>query len=253
MRLTPKRIFRILNSSIVRAGPYRFLTKRYFGTGNITLTERIVEIESFRNDVIPQRLPIDSFKSILLLAPHQDDEVIGAGGTLVMARDAGVDIAIVYCTDGQQNDLDSEVRRRESRSVCERLGAKMFELDISNLKPKPKKIDLENLNGIIKSVRPDLILCPWLFDGAPKHRMINHLLWLANILSPLPDIEIWGYQVQNTLLPNGFIFSSPKRFSLVNSSALKGYDMLRIKLPSSVWRNLAFFRSSLDSFLYNLG
>lgn len=205
MSLKAKRFFRILNSYIVRAGPYRFLTRRYFGTNNITLTQRILDIESFRNDVVPQRLPVGSCKSILLLAPHQDDEVVGAGGTLVVARDAGVEIAIVYCTDGQQNDLDSEVRRKESQKVCERLGAKMFELNISNLKPKPQIGDLERLNGIIRSVNPDVILCPWLFDGAPKHRMINHILWLANDLSPLPDVEIWGYQVQNTLLPNGFV------------------------------------------------
>lgn len=205
MRLTPKRIFRILNSYIVRAGPYRFLTKRYFGVGDITLTERLIHIESFRGDIIPQRLPIGSFKSILLLAPHQDDEVIGAGGTLVIARDAGVEITIVYCTDGQQNNLDSLVRKQESRAVCERLGARVFEMDISNLEPKPKKRDLEKLNEIIQSVKPDVILSPWLFDGAPKHRMINHILWLADHLSPLPDVEVWGYQVQNTLLPNGFV------------------------------------------------
>ena len=201
----PNRLFRILNSYIVRAGPYRFLTRRYFGTSNITLTERILEIESFRNDVIPQRLPVTSCKSILLLAPHQDDEVVGAGGTLVMARDAGVKIAIVYCTDGAQNDVASEVRRRESQKVCEQLGAKMFELNISNLKPAPQKRDLERINAVINSVKPDVILCPWLFDGAPKHRMINHILWLANKLAPLPDVEIWGYQVQNTLMPNGFV------------------------------------------------
>ena len=201
----PKRIFRILNSYIVRAGPYRFLTRRYFGTDNITLTKQILEIESFRNDVVPQRLPVASFKSILLLAPHQDDEVVGAGGTLAMARDAGVEIAIVYCTDGQQNGVESEVRRKESQIVCERLGAKMFELNISNLKPNPQKSDVEKLNQIIHSVKPDMILSPWLFDGAPKHRMINHILWLANKLAPLPDIEFWGYQVQNTLLPNGFV------------------------------------------------
>ncbi|MBK8465881.1 MAG: PIG-L family deacetylase [Chloracidobacterium sp.] len=254
MRLTPKRILRILNSYIVRAGPYRFLTKRYFGVGNIALTERIIEIESFRNDVIPQRLPVGSFKSILLLAPHQDDEVIGAGGTLVMARDAGVDIAIVYCTDGQQNDLESEVRRQESRKVCERLGAKMFELDISNLKPKPQKKDLEELNEIIQSVKPNVILCPWLFDGAPKHRMINHILWLANTLATLPDIEIWGYQVQNTLLPNGFVditaVADEKRFLLECFPSQNGdrhYDHVAMGLAA--WNSRLLSKSKTPAFV----
>jgi len=254
MSLILKRFFRILNSYIVRAGPYRFLTKRYFGVGNIALTERIIEIESFRNDVIPQRLPVSSFKSILLLAPHQDDEVIGAGGTLVMARDAGVNIAIIYCTDGQQNDLDSEVRRQESRTVCERLGAKMFELDISNLMPKPQKRDLENLNEIIQSVKPDVILCPWLFDGAPKHRMINHILWLANQLAPLPDIEVWGYQVQNTLLPNSFVditeVADEKRALLEcfpSQNADRHYDHVAMGLAA--WNSRLLSKSKTPSYV----
>jgi LmbE family N-acetylglucosaminyl deacetylase len=222
--------------------------------GNIALTERIIEIESFRNDVIPQRLPIGSFKSVLLLAPHQDDEVIGAGGTLVMARNAGVDIAIVYCTDGQQNDLDSEVRRGESKRVCERLGARMFELDISNLKPKPQKRDLEKLNEIIHTVKPDMILTPWLFDGAPKHRMINHILWLANALAPLPDVEIWGYQVQNTLLPNGFVditeVADEKRALLEcfpSQNAARHYDHVAMGLAA--WNSRLLSKSKTPAYV----
>ncbi len=250
----PKRIFRILNSYIVRAGPYRFITKRYFGTNNITLTSRILEIESFRHDVVPQRLPVASCKSILLLAPHQDDEVVGAGGTLALARDAGVEISIVYCTDGQQNDVESEVRRKESQNVCKRLGAKMFELNISNLKPKPEKKDLENLNEIIHTVNPDVILCPWLFDGAPKHRMINHILWLANKLARLPDIEIWGYQVQNTLLPNGFVditsVADEKRALLEcfpSQNVDRHYDHLAMGLAA--WNSRLLSKSAAPAFV----
>ena len=254
MKLTPKRLFRILNSYIVRAGPYRFLTKRYFGTNNISLTERILEIESFRNDVVPQCLPVDSFKSILLLAPHQDDEVIGAGGTLVMARDAGVEITRVYGTDGEQQGVESEVRRKESKKVCERLGAEMFELNISNLKPAPQKSDVEKLNEIIRSVKPDVILSPWLFDGAPKHRMINHILWLANVLTPLPDVEIWGYQVQNTLLPNGFVditaVADEKRALLQcfpSQNVNRHYDHLAMGLAA--WNSRLLSKSQKPAFV----
>lgn len=253
MSLIAKRFFRVLNSYIVRAGPYRFITRRYFGTNNITLTARILDIESFRNDVVPLRLPVGSCRSILVLAPHQDDEVVGAGGTLLMARDAGVNIAVVYCTDGEQNDLESEVRRLESQKVCEHLGAKRFELNISNLRPKPQKSDLEKLNEIIFSVEPDVIMCPWLFDGAPKHRMINHLLWLADKLSPLSDIEIWGYQVQNTLLPNGFVditaVAEEKRKLLEyfpSQNVDRHYDHIAMGLAA--WNSRLLSRSSTPAF-----
>lgn len=181
------------------------VTRRYFGTNDLAMSSLLLEVEAFRRDIVPQPLPISSFKRILVLAPHQDDEAIGAGGTLLLARNAGVEISIVYCTDGQQHGVESEVRRKESQEVCQRLGATMFEMNISNIEPKPTTEDLRRLNEIVQDIRPEVILCPWLLDGAPKHRMVNHLLWLANRLSPLPKVEVWGYQVQNTLLPNGYV------------------------------------------------
>lgn len=203
--LRPNRLLRRLNTAFARVGPYRFLTRRYFGTNDIATTSRIIEIEGYRHDVVPQPLPIASVRSLLLLAPHQDDEVIGAGGALICARNAGAKISILYVTDGEQYGISSDVRGAESKAVCEQLGAAMLELKLSNIQPAPKKADLEKLNEIIHSVKPDVILAPWLLDGAPKHRLVNHLLWLANQLRPLPKLEVWGYQVQNNLLPNGFI------------------------------------------------
>ncbi len=200
-----KNILRRFNIALARVGPYRFVTRRYFGTDNIAMTSRLLEVEAFREDILPQPLPIGAFRRILLLAPHQDDETIGAGGTLLLARDAGAEISIVYCTDGGQYGIESKVRRNEARQVCGKLGATMFELNISNIDPKPTIEDLKRLNEIVREVNPDLIMCPWLLDGAPKHRMVNHVLWLANRVSSLPDVEVWGYQVQNTLLPNGFV------------------------------------------------
>jgi len=35
--------------------------------------------------------------------------------------------------------------------------------------------------------------------------MSSHLLWLTQALSTLPRFEVWGYQVHNSLFPNGYI------------------------------------------------
>jgi N-acetylglucosamine malate deacetylase 1 len=203
--LAPKRLFRRLNNVLARVGPHRVVTRRYFGTKDIAMTSLLLEVEAYRRDIVPQPLPITSLKRVLVLAPHQDDETIGAGGALLIARNAGVEISIAYCTDGQQHGIESEVRRKEAEAVCEQLGATMYELNISNVEPRPTVEDLRRLNDLVAKVNPDVILCPWILDGASKHRMVNHLLWLANRLNPLPDVEVWGYQVQNNLLPNGYI------------------------------------------------
>lgn len=196
---------RKLNQVIVGAGPYRTVTRRHLGTGDLTFSSRLIDIEVFRQDVVPQALPVTSFRSILVLAPHCDDEAIGVGGSLLLARNAGARLAIAYCTDSEQYCGNKDVRWNESKVACEKLGAEMWKLEISNIEPRPNSSDLLTLREIIKKTQPDVIFSPWILDAAPKHRMVNHILWLANKLEPLPAIEIWGYQVQNSLLPTGFV------------------------------------------------
>jgi len=188
-------------------GPYRFLVRNWVGQYDINLAAKILETEFFKPELVPVRLPFEKNRCILVLAPHQDDEVIGAGGTLLLAADLGIQIHIVYMTDGFVNDVQDSVAVRdgESNEVCQSLGATKHQLGISNVNPRPCVDDLDRLAEIICTLNPDIVLAPWLLDSPAKHRLVNHLLWLANQRRQLPDIEVWGYQVHNVLFPNGYI------------------------------------------------
>src|SRR5207248_577693 len=39
-------------------------------------------------------------RSAIVFAPHQDDEVLGCGGTIVRKLRAGADVTVVFLTDG---------------------------------------------------------------------------------------------------------------------------------------------------------
>jgi LmbE family N-acetylglucosaminyl deacetylase len=150
---------------------------------------------------------------MLVIAPHQDDEVIGAGGTLLIASAAGVKIDVLYVTDGAAKNpsyaavpADSiRIRNQEAQEVCSKLGAGMHRLDISNLSPEPTLNHLDRLSEIIYALNPQVVMAPWILDSPAKHRLVNHLLWLANRRNGLPDFEVWGYQVHNTLFPSGYV------------------------------------------------
>ncbi|MCW5960608.1 MAG: PIG-L family deacetylase [Pyrinomonadaceae bacterium] len=195
------------------AGPYRFLIRNWQAVSDLELAADVLSIEIFRNRLEPARLPVEKFRSFLVLAPHQDDGVIGAGGTLALARRAKAEIDIIYVTDGEQRGStfqkigrsSIEIRKAESKTVCRRLGAGFHELNISNLLPEPAKKDVEKLRDLIAEKKPEVVLTPWLLDSPPKHRMVNHLLRLAEKCGGLGDFEVWGYQVHNSLLPNGFV------------------------------------------------
>jgi len=216
MALLPKR-YRIALDRLfaLRAerGPYRYLVSHWEAIDDIDLAVRVLGTEFFRINMKPVPLPVTELKSILVLAPHQDDEMIGAGGTLYLASQAGVRVAVMYVTDGAQSGEyfpytfaeSAQIRSAEARDACSRLGAEMYELGLYNPQPRPTLDDLRRLADLIKEIQPDVVMLPWLLDIPSKHRIPTHLLWLAQKRFGLPDFETWGYVTHNTLYPNGYV------------------------------------------------
>jgi LmbE family N-acetylglucosaminyl deacetylase len=194
-----------------QSGPYRFLVSDWKKRSDVDLVARMLATEYFRDGHTLVELPVENLRSILVIAPHQDDEIIGAGGSLLLASRAGVRIEILYLTDGAQRKPDyspadmAHVRDQEAQLVCSKLNATMYRLGVSNLKPNPGIEHLDLLADILHRSRPQVVMVPWLLDLPAKHRLVNHLLWLAHRRRRLPDFEVWGYQVHNPLFPNGYV------------------------------------------------
>jgi LmbE family N-acetylglucosaminyl deacetylase len=204
---------RELAASRAADGPYRFLVRRWDDVSDIELALRVLETEFFREELKPLALPVTGVTSILVIAPHQDDETIGAGGALLLAAAAGAKIDILYITDGAsrtpafagKNAEYVQLRDAEARAVCDKLGARMHQIGVSNTHPKPTVDDLEKLSATIRDLAPQVVMAPWVLDSPPMHRLCNHMLWLADRVAPLPAFELWGYQTANTLPPNGYV------------------------------------------------
>jgi LmbE family N-acetylglucosaminyl deacetylase len=208
----PEYLYRLFRSR-QGYGPYRFIIRDWKEISDIDLAIGVLDSQFFDTDLIPQPLPVDDLRSILVLAPHQDDETIGAGGTLLLAKKAGVELHVLFVTDGRSKGAVSyaatpeevvQVRNREAAEVCSLLGAQIHHLGINNANPVPSVGDLDRLCREIERLAPQVLLVPWLLD-TPKHRLVNHLLWLADRHRSLPNCEVWGYQVHNSLLPNGYV------------------------------------------------
>lgn len=236
-RRTVRRCQTVLDRLMIaraRRGPYRYLVGDWARISDVELATRALDTEFFRGPLKPLPLPVTQVRSILFLAPHQDDEAIGAGGTLYMAAQAGVKVTVAYVTDGIQlgtrfpytpEEL-KQVRHDEAAECCRIIGAEMRELGLYNPCPHPTIENVAQLAEWVRELKPDVIMAPWLLDLPSKHRIPNHLLWLADQKYDLPNCEIWGYQVHNTPVPNGYVD--------VTEVADKKLEMLRC------------FRSQLD-------
>jgi LmbE family N-acetylglucosaminyl deacetylase len=74
------------------------------------------------HELIPYRaLAPLGLRSIVVLAPHPDDEVFGCGGLLALAVQQGVSVRVVVVSDGAAGG-DAAARERESRAAAEVLG-----------------------------------------------------------------------------------------------------------------------------------
>jgi LmbE family N-acetylglucosaminyl deacetylase len=117
---------------------------------------------------------------VVVIAPHPDDEILGAGGLLQAVRARGVPVEVVAVSDGeashpgacpeQVNHLRL-VRPRETGLALRRLGWEapvVTRLGLPDGQLERHAEDLARRLGEL--LRPDdLVLAPWRHDGHPDH------------------------------------------------------------------------------------
>jgi N-acetylglucosamine malate deacetylase 1 len=121
------------------------------------------------------------FERILVIAPHADDEVLGAGGLMALAHRAGAKVDVVFmAVDGLKHWGHPEVtnvdeRVAEIEKVAERVG---FEWEIlykgrdliEQLDTVSQREMVNFFEDAYNRYRPDLLLLPHLYDFDQDHR-----------------------------------------------------------------------------------
>ncbi len=104
---------------------------------------------------------INQQKTIMVIAPHADDEVLGCGGYLLHQVKTGARVVIVLGTIGGTNEKQNfEMRHTEAKQVNERLGAEWFFLfkDMDAMLDTVPSLEITaKLDNYIEQYRPDEI------------------------------------------------------------------------------------------------
>ena len=125
----------------------------------------------------------------IVFAPHQDDETLGSGGTIIQKKRKGADVKIVFMTDGNNShkhlfpDDLKDIRRSEAIAACKVLG--IDEQDVIFFDNEDGKLSECFENGVgqvlrlIAEVSPKEVYIPYIGDHHPDHKATNKIVLAA--------------------------------------------------------------------------
>ena len=131
---------------------------------------------------------------VLIVAPHQDDEVLGCGGLAAQLAAAGAVVRVLFLTDGgggveeiQDRDAYCARRREEAGNAARALGA--AGCDVLGLPDGAldRHLDeaVEGLRRALLTQRPDLLLVPHPLEVTRDHQAA--FAAVHRLLAPLRD------------------------------------------------------------------
>ncbi len=129
-------------------------------------------------------------RSILVLAAHPDDEVLGCGGTIAKYADDGVIVNVAFLADGvfsraaepaiQQQELS--YRRNAAQSACEILGVKSVsfgDFPDNRMDTVPLLEITQAVERLIDHHRPDTVFTHHAGDVNIDHRRVHEAVVTA--------------------------------------------------------------------------
>lgn len=116
-------------------------------------------------------------RSVVVIAPHPDDETLGCGGTLLRHRADGdrvhwLIVTAVTTTYGYSRDRVA-VRNEEIRKVSDYYGFESthrLELPTTRLDTVPVSDLVAAISTVFRQVRPDVVYLPYRGDAHTDHR-----------------------------------------------------------------------------------
>ncbi|RPJ45199.1 MAG: PIG-L family deacetylase, partial [Chloroflexi bacterium] len=152
--------------------------------------------------------------SSIVFAPHQDDETLGCGGTIIQKRRAGVPVWIVFMTDGSRSHKGlmgkeelKALRMLEARNAGQVLGVpgeqiQYLQYPNGELKQYKRKAQ-EQVETLLTEIRPKEIFIPSPWDFHSEHRETAFIIMAAiarlkkkRLLGRIPlvyEYPVWFY------------------------------------------------------------
>ena len=141
----------------------------------------------------------------VLFSPHQDDETLGCGGTLLKKTDAGASVSLVFMTDGRSShghlisqDTLKEIRQQEAVEAGGVLGIpkeKIFFLDhFDGQLSASQEQAVHQVIELLEVLNPKEVFIPYSDEPPPDHA-VTHRIVCEAIQQLRLEITIFEYPV----------------------------------------------------------
>ena len=180
---------------------YKFVMKDWIGLTDLSLCSKVLTTTRFVKNLQPIVLDVPVNKRVLVVAAHPDDDIFGAGGTIIELKNRNSNIDVIYLI-GKTNSGESLPIKADQLRISEKLGVTPHFLDCHNGRiPFNDERLINTISNLVNTVKPDLLFIPFLLDDHDDHRAANHVLY--NVLKDINlTLEVWSYELSGVLLPN---------------------------------------------------
>jgi LmbE family N-acetylglucosaminyl deacetylase len=172
--------------------------------------------------------------TVLCVAAHPDDEVLGAGGTLALHHFEGQRVCMLFLTSGVgARDGNPDERLLMADKACAAIGAER----LSHYEYPDQRLDAvdildvtQSIEQVMRAVKPDTVYTHHFGDRNKDHRVVHDAVMTACRPVPGSSVKrIYGFEVpSSTEWGHGFV---PTRFVDISTAlepkraALLAYDM----------------------------
>ncbi len=190
----------------------------------------------------PALLPGPPPGPVLVLAPHPDDETIGAGGAIARHVQAGDEVTVVVATSGERTRGGggevAEAREAECVAACATLGVER--------PPVFLRLPDGDLGGSVEVLANELrrlgasagaVYAPSVLDPHRDHRAANVGLARAALDAEVYGYEVWSPGPVDVLLDVGKVFGRKQRALRCYATALERVDYVRTATGLAAYRS----------------
>lgn len=159
---------------------------------------------------------LQQFGTTVIIAPHEDDESLGCGGTVSLLRKSGLPVHVIFVSDGTLSHPNSknypaeklrQLRETEALNALQILNVPAANASFMRIKdrsvPNPGDADFDaavhQMLQLLKEIEPDTVLVTWEKDPHPDHRaswqILNKAVMTLDVKPRVLQYLIWIWEL----------------------------------------------------------